>query len=326
MTRFLFTLAAVLAAAAAAPGQPPVTTPAFLYGHDLKVRPAGQAEFAKDTPKVGVEFYHDPAGGAVLAISEAGSIAVAPFAPPGAEKRAVWAAANEFRARGADEESFGKAKKFGVEAFRDLAGNRLLYVSDQKTIALADLPAKVESGRDPAFHHGLTLKVRGLTDTEFANAKKFGVDVFTDANTGGLVYVSETGAIAAGPAPPAPPPGNAVKAPRALHGLTLKVRKGGERAFEAARTFAVEVFEDRNTGGLVYLTETGSVAVAPAPAEIKTKQKPVWTHGFDLRARKAGEEFAKATRYGVEAFTDPHTGHRVYLSETGAIAVLAAKP
>lgn len=325
MTRLLFAAAVGLLAAAPLAAQPPLVTPAFLYGHDLKVRPAGQAEFTKDTPKVGVEFYHDPAGGAVLAITETGSIAAAPFAPPGADRKAVWAAANEFRARAADDESFARAKKFGVEAFRDQAGNRLLYVSDAKTVALAPLPAKVEGGRDPVLHHGLTLKVRGVSDAEFANAKRFGIDVFKDGNTGGLVYVSETGSVAAGPAPAAAPPGNAVKAPRALHGLTLKVRKGGEKAFEAARTFAVEVFEDRNTGGLVYLTETGAIAVAPAPAEVKTKQKPVWTHGFDLRARKAGEEFGKAARYGVEAFTDPHTGHRVYLSETGSIAVLPAK-
>ena len=42
-----------------------------------------------------------------------------------------------------------------------------------------------------------------------------------------------------------------------------------------------------------------------------------------LGARKAGDEnFAKARKYGIEAFQDNRTGNLVFISETGSIAVL----
>ena len=48
---------------------------------------------------------------------------------------------------------------------------------------------------------------------------------------------------------------------------------------------------------------------------------------MDLGCRKAGEaNFTKATkRFGVEVYFDPNTGNTVYLSETGALSVVAAK-
>ena len=47
-----------------------------------------------------------------------------------------------------------------------------------------------------------------------------------------------------------------------------------------------------------------------------------WKSAMTLRARKAGQEFKDARRYGVEVFEDNRTGNLMFISETGAIAVL----
>ena len=98
MTRYAAGLA-VLVAAGVAAGQPPAEKArpiALLYGHDLRVRPGGQKDW-KDAPRVGVEFFHDAANGSLLAVSEAGSLAAAPFAPLGEKREAEWVFAHDVR-------------------------------------------------------------------------------------------------------------------------------------------------------------------------------------------------------------------------------------
>ncbi len=325
MNRLLFGLFVALVAAGAASAQ--TGKPKHLYGHDVKVRPVGESNFKADTPKVAVEFFHDPAGNALLAISESGYLAAVPFVEPKDPKISEWAFARELRVRKSTEETFTKdTKKYSIEAYKDTASGHLLYATDQKSIALGKLPKDLKGDAEPAFHHGLTLKVRGLKDADFKNAKATGVDVSKDGNTGGLIYITEGGSIAIGNAPPAPP-GDSPKKPKSLHGLTFKSRKSDEGDFtDKTRTFAVEVFEDTSSGNLVYICETGSIAVAPAGAAVQTGKGQRWSHAFTLRARKPGEkDFEKATKYGIEAFVDQNTGHTVYICETGAIAVLAGK-
>ncbi len=55
------------------------------------------------------------------------------------------------------------------------------------------------------------------------------------------------------------------KGPKWLHGLDLRVRKGGEADFtKDTRKFGIEVFRDQSTNNLVYVSETGSIAVVPS--------------------------------------------------------------
>jgi hypothetical protein len=63
-----------------------------------------------------------------------------------------------------------------------------------------------------------------------------------------------------------------------------------------------------------------------AAQESKAKA-PEWKHGMELRVRKAGEaDFNKDTKkYGIEVFRDENNGNLVYISETGAIAVVPGK-
>jgi hypothetical protein len=44
-------------------------------------------------------------------------------------------------------------------------------------------------------------------------------------------------------------------------GFVLKARKGGEKEFDKAAKYGVEVFEDPNAKATIYLSETGSIAV-----------------------------------------------------------------
>ena len=46
-------------------------------------------------------------------------------------------------------------------------------------------------------------------------------------------------------------------------GLDLKARQGGTDDFDKAKKFGVEVFLDANTNNLVYISESGSIAVVP---------------------------------------------------------------
>ena len=54
------------------------------------------------------------------------------------------------------------------------------------------------------------------------------------------------------------------KKPQWTHALDLKCRKGREEDFDKAKVYGVEVFKDPNTNNLIYISETGSIAVVPA--------------------------------------------------------------
>ena len=52
------------------------------------------------------------------------------------------------------------------------------------------------------------------------------------------------------------------KGPKWTHGLMLRARKGDEADFgPQTKKFGVEVFVDENNGNMIYISETGSIAV-----------------------------------------------------------------
>jgi hypothetical protein len=52
------------------------------------------------------------------------------------------------------------------------------------------------------------------------------------------------------------------KAPKWQHGLMMRARKGDEADFtKDTKRYGVEVFEDVNNGNIIYISETGSIAV-----------------------------------------------------------------
>ena len=54
------------------------------------------------------------------------------------------------------------------------------------------------------------------------------------------------------------------KAPIWKHGVEVKVRKAGEKDFRLeTKGFGIEVYQDEYNGNLIYVSETGSIAVVP---------------------------------------------------------------
>jgi hypothetical protein len=316
-------LTVVAAAATTALAQGPVK-PEWAAAHDLKVRKGKETDWDKAL-KVGVELFKDPAVDSVVAITAGGQMAVTAgeYAPA---KTSGYVTGLSFKARTADEEKFTDTTTlFGVEVFKGVSTGQVLFVSDRG--GLAFFPGAGGDGKEPQFQYGLKLKVRKPGEDKFDTAKAYGIEAYKDFNTGGMVYITEAGMIATAKAvPDKAPETKDVKKPKPLYGLEAKVRKESELEFTNAQKVGIEVFKDENTGTLIYLSENGSIAAVPAPAEIKTGQKLLWQHAFTLKARPGGEaDFAKAKKYGVEVFSDQHTGYKVYVNEAGNIAVLPKK-
>ncbi|MFO0844694.1 MAG: hypothetical protein U0797_20240 [Gemmataceae bacterium] len=239
----------------------------------------------------------------------------------------------DLRARKASEPEFTKdTRKFGVEVYADGATGDGLFVSEVGT--LAAVPAKLfrpddGKSKEPLWQHGLSLTVRPAGEKAWERGQKVSLEVFQDQTGGGLLYVSERGALGAVPAKYASATAKGKpKNPKWTHAMELKVRRAGDKGWDKAKRFSVEVFRDENNGTVIYVTE-GGFAVVPAKLAAKddTGKDPAFQHGLELAARKQGErEFTRGTkRYGVEVFLDGNTGHLVYLCETGALAVVPGK-
>ena len=300
--------------------------PKHLYGHDLKVRPGGKPDFGPETPRIGVElFFHDETK-AVIAISETGAIAVAPGTGAGTDKTCKWLTAHDLNCRKAGEAEFTqKTKKWGVELFQDRGTNRLLYVCESGSVALAPVPGGLVTDRGPKWHHALEPKVRAPEQERFDNAKKVGMEIFKDENTNGLIYITETGAITSASTTLPQPEAKLIKAPKTQYGLVLLVRGAEEPNFtEKTKKMGVEIFEDPNANTLFYLSEAGYVAAVPNPGKFVPDARGVtWKAAMALRARKGGQtEFEKAQKFGIEVVQDNRTENLIFVSETGSIAVL----
>src|SRR5207249_4366663 len=100
-----------------------------------------------------------------------------------------------------------------------------------------------------------------------------------------------------------------------------------EKSFtKDTRKFGVEVFHDVTTHNLIFISETGSIAVAPAPKDVAAPtpkaKEPTWTHGLNVKCRKHKEkDFGPDTRaFGAEVFRDENVGITIYINELGNIA------
>ena len=57
---------------------------------------------------------------------------------------------------------------------------------------------------------------------------------------------------------------NKVKAPTWLHGFNVKSRKSDQYDFNKdTKKYGIEVYKDEENGNLIYVSETGSIAVLP---------------------------------------------------------------
>ncbi len=224
-----------------------------------------------------------------------------------------------------------KTPKVGSEVFLDKDLNQLVFIAENGSLGVGPSGKLQETGdvAAPRLFHALEVRVRPAGKTDFKDAKKFSSEVFRDPNTDNLVYVCNSGWLAATSAAGISAPDKNIKDPAWYHGLDLKVRKAGEKEFgKDTKTVSLEVYKDENTNHLFYATEEGRIAIVPAtgvskPSEVKT---PVWYHAFEVKVRKAAEEkFTKDTKaYGVEVYKDENAGMLIYICESGAISVVPA--
>src|SRR5262249_44096978 len=157
--------------------------------------------------------------------------------------------------------------------------------------------------------------------------REVGVVVFREENNGNLVYMTQTGEVAVVPAKMYEQ--STKTGPNWQHGMELAVRKEGEKEFtKDTKRYGIEVFKDEPTGNLIYIGETGTIAVVPAKLAKYTPdgkaKAPERKHAMELSARKAGEaEFtAKTKKYGIEVYTDENNGNLIYITETGDFSVV----
>lgn len=245
---------------------------------------------------------------------------------PQKPKDLQWTHAFDLACRKFGESDFtDKTQKFGVEAFRDANNGFGLYLSQTGSLAAApgfgDLAVPL-TAKSPEWVTGIDLPARKAGEKEFTkDTKSHSMEVFRDPNVKNWVYVTEKGLIAS---TEAKSPGAGAKPPKWVHSVDLSVRKGGVKDWKDAAKYGIEVYRDNSTGNLIYICDTGSIAVVADRADGKSEGKaPEWLHGLDLSVRKSNEaSFTKDTRkFGVEVFRDENNGNLIYLSEVGAIAV-----
>jgi hypothetical protein len=308
------------------------------HAFDLACRKFDEKDITKDTKRWGVEAFRDSNSGLGLYIAQTGSIAVGPnFAgltlPLKASLGPKWFTGLDLPARKAGEKEFMKTTKVhSMEVFRDPNADNWLFITEQGHIAATTgklFPGA--AGRTPKWIHSVDLSARKGGVKEWKDAAKFGIEVYRDGNTGNLIYITEHGHIAIIPETKEIPEGQG-KAPEWLHGLDLSCRKFDEKSFtKDTRKFGVEVYNDVTTGNLIFISETGDIAVAPAPTGIQAPtvkaQEPEWTHGLNVKCRQFGEkEFSDKTRaFGAEVFLDSNVGATIYINELGNISVPSAK-
>jgi hypothetical protein len=261
----------------------------------------------------------------------------APTAYAQKPKAPEWAYAFDLACRKLGEEKFGKdTPKFGVEVFRDVNNGLGVYISQTGAIGVvsdfADVKAPLRDSKAPEWTTGLDLKARPAGELDFIKAKTYSMEIFHDTNTGSKgnwLLITDKGNLAAAPAMSG---AAGIKAPQWLHSMDLRCRKAGQKEWtKDTPAFGVEVYRDPGTGNLIYISDTGSVAVVSGVEIPSTSPKegkaPQWLHGLDLHVRKHGEkDFTKATeKIGVELFRDANNGNLILLTESGNLAVVPSK-
>ncbi|MFO0867137.1 MAG: hypothetical protein U0744_21275 [Gemmataceae bacterium] len=322
-----------LAAPASAQGQRPKDLQ-WSHAFDLACRKLGENDFTEKTQKFGVEAFRDANNSLGLYLAQTGSLAVANFGILQVQlttKSPDWVTGLDLPARKAGEKEFSKeTKTHAMEVFRDPNTGNWIYITDKGLIASTASKVAPAGAKAPKWVHSVDLSVRKGGVKDWKDATKYGIEVYRDNSSGNLVYICDTGSIAV--IPDAADAKSDSKAPEWLHGLDLKVRKANEPSFtKDTKIFGVEVFRDANNGNLIFLGETGSIAVAPGPQDAKAPttnvKEPVWTHGINVKCRKYGEkEFTATTQtFGAEVFRDDNVAVTIYIGETGTLTAISNK-
>jgi hypothetical protein len=252
--------------------------PLWQHGLTLTVRPAGEKNWDKGK-KYGIEVFKDDNNSNLVYINENGVMGTVPakyatitILDKGKPKNPTWKHAMDLKVRKAGDTDWDKAKKFGIEVFRDENNGNLVYISETGHYAVVSgkLTTKDDTGKGPNWQHGLELSARKHGEKEFGkDTKKYGLEVFIDENNGNQIYIVETGAIAVVPGKFAKTTETGrSKDPTLKHAMDLQVRKAGKTEFDKeSPRFGIEVYSDENNGNIIYLSETGDLSVVSPRTE-----------------------------------------------------------
>ena len=177
---------------------------------------------------------------------------------------------------------YGKAEfekdtpKFGVEAFRDNNNGLGLYISQTGSIAVGhgfqDLKLPLTS-KGPDWLTGLDLPAQG---------RRQGVQEGNESPQHGDLPRSQYGQLDLHHREGEPgldrrqrPPRPAQQGPKWVHSVDLPSARAAIRNGKNATKYGIEVYRDRNTGNLVYITEPARSPSSPKPKKpTRPKQSP----------------------------------------------------
>jgi hypothetical protein len=334
-------LAVVLFVPAPASAQAP-KAPQWSYAFDLSCRKFGEDKFGKDTKKWGFEVFRDANTNYGVYINQVGNVGVTTkfnVNPPLKDSKApAWIYGLDLRARKAGEEKFSdKTKAWGMEVFFDNNSSNWVYIVENGNFAVApsktaSMEKPIEKPQDCKWLHSFDLKCRKGGQKKWdKNTPIYGLEIYQDLNNNNLIYICDNGAVAVIPWDMAISKSEG-KAPEWLHGQDLQSRKFGEENFtDKTRKYGVEIFRDGNNGNLIFLDETGHIAVAAGPKDLKSPTKDPknakFLHGLDLSCREAGQDMftEKTPTYSIEIYDEPNVNGAIYLAQTGAIAAVSRK-
>lgn len=333
-----FLLAAALLVPAPIEAQQP-KTPLWAYAFDLSCRKFGELEFTKDTKKFGFEVFKDPNTGYGVYINQDGNVGgVSNFndvSPPVKDSKApTWTAGLDLKARKAGELEFSdKTKTYSLEVFFDTNTSNWVYICENGNIAVA--PGKnttPQNLKSPRWLHSFDLKCRKGGQKEWdKDTAIYGLEVYQDLNNSNLIYITNTGNISVVPWAEEISKSEG-KNPDWLHGQDLQSRKYKEANFtDKTKKYGVEIFRDGNNSNLIFLAETGHIAVARGDKDVKAptpKPKDAkFLHGLDLSCRNAGQEnFTPDTpTFAIEIYDESNANVTLYLSQTGALSAVNKK-
>ncbi len=304
----------------------PLLKPEAKGNFDLKVRRPADKSLGDDSPRCAVNVFRDPKTTALLYVTQSGSLAIGGRGGSGTDgsgtaPRYLYGLKLEVKVTGAPGPG---NPRFTVEVYRDDATRNLIYVSDKKSIAV--LPDRSVGQVRPAprnnvaeYKHLCDVKVRKAGEADFRKAQKITIEIIQDVATSNLIFLSSTGLIAVVPG------GGLGKTesgdPDWKNALEVKVRRPDQKLPGLEKKLGIEVFREEFTGNLIYISETGHLAVIRRLPVAGPKKDfvAVPLHGLELVIRTDGTETRKAS---VEAVRDDENQVVVYVSETGGLALL----
>ncbi|HKB40229.1 MAG TPA: hypothetical protein VKD72_27615, partial [Gemmataceae bacterium] len=277
------------------------------YRLNLPARKPDEKELTQDTRIVSVDVFLDRKAGRLFYVGKAGNaLAVVPSGKgigetDGKALKPVHRLVLPVR-RFHDKDFGEKTPKISVEVYRDKRTANWVFVSHTGALAVfpADKAPVGKPGQKARWLYRLPLKVRHLDKFE-VEYHLCNVDVYRDEYTGALLYVAESGTLAAIPRGKSDPGQNA-DAQVWSHALELKVRKPGAEKFEpiTSTRFGMEIYQDRNRGAWVHVTEKLQLAVVPGSKALGEKiQAPVWLQGL----RPPGDP---ARQWSAEVYDNPN--------------------